>query len=143
MLNTIESANNQIPMAGAPLLCLVVDDSPTVRRIARRFIGEMGFVVEEAENGQLALRVCQVRMPELILLDWNMPEMNGLEFLIALRGMQAGVGPAVVFCTTESDVEHISTAIQSGADDYLVKPFDRESLKAKLEAVLDGRKAGQ
>ena len=142
MSNTIEFVNKPAApsAAGARLSCLVVEDSPTVRRIARKFITEMGYEVEEAESGIAALGSCRERLPDLILLDWNMPEMNGLEFLIKLRAMEDGNCPAVVFCTTESDVDHIRKAIEAGADEYIVKPFDRASLKAKLVSATDRRR---
>jgi two-component system chemotaxis response regulator CheY len=95
----------------------------------------MGFEVDEAENGQIALEKCQQRMPDVVLLDWNMPVMNGLEFLKALRHTEGGRAPAVVFCTTETDVDHIQRAMACGANEYLMKPFDRESLIMKLEMV--------
>jgi two-component system chemotaxis response regulator CheY len=115
---------------------LITDDSAPVRRIARKILTWLGFEVDEAEHGQIALDKCQVRMPNMILLDWNMPVMDGLEFLVALRRSEGGKVPTVIFCTTETDVEHIQKAIQCGADDYLMKPFDRESLTATLAGVI-------
>jgi two-component system, chemotaxis family, chemotaxis protein CheY len=116
--------------------CLIADDSAPVRRIARRVLVGLGFDVDEAENGEIALEKCRIRMPDVILLDWNMPVMDGLEFLRALRRTRNGDVPAVIFCTTETDVEHIQSAIAAGADEYLMKPFDRESLSAKLAGVV-------
>ena len=113
-------------------LCLVVDDSPMVRKIARRFLLERGLDVEEAENGQVGVERCNSRLPEIILLDWNMPVMNGIEFLRHLRQMPNGDLPVVIFCTTEGDVSHISEAYTAGTNEYLVKPFDRDSLWLKV-----------
>lgn len=115
--------------------CLVIDDSATVRRVARKLLTGLGFQVDEAEDGQAALEKCHQRMPDVILLDWNMPVMDGLEFLKALRHTEGGRVPAVIFCTTETDVEHIQKAMAYGANEYLMKPFDRESLISKLEMV--------
>jgi two-component system chemotaxis response regulator CheY len=115
--------------------CLVTDDSATVRRVARKLLTGLGFEVDEAENGQVALDKCLQRMPDVVLLDWNMPVMNGLEFLKALRHSEGGRAPAVVFCTTETDVDHIQRAMANGANEYLMKPFDKESLISKLELV--------
>jgi two-component system chemotaxis response regulator CheY len=120
-------------------LCLIVDDSPTIRKVARRLVTGLGFEVDDAENGQIALDKCQDRIPEVILLDWNMPVMNGLEFLQKLRSTEDGRNPRVIFCTTEADVEHIRQAIESGADEYLIKPFDKVSLTAKLSAAARAR----
>ena len=115
---------------------LITDDSPTVRKVARRILQNLQFEVDEAENGQIALEKCAYHMPDAILLDWNMPTMNGIEFLHALRQMEGGCAPKVIFCTTESDVEHIRKAIETGADEYLIKPFDEESLRGKLGGVI-------
>jgi two-component system chemotaxis response regulator CheY len=116
-------------------MCLIADDSAPVRRIARRVLTGLGFEVDEAEHGQIALDKCKARMPNMILLDWNMPVMDGLEFLAALRRTEGGKAPTVIFCTTETDVEHIQQAIACGADEYLMKPFDKESLTATLAGV--------
>lgn len=115
-------------------LCLIVDDSPTIRKIARRFLSEFGFEVTEAEDGQIGVKQCELRLPEVILLDWNMPVMNGIEFLRHLRLMPGGNLPVVIFCTTEGDVSHISEAYTAGTNEYLLKPFDRNSLWSKLSA---------
>jgi two-component system chemotaxis response regulator CheY len=116
--------------------CLLTDDSPTVRKVARRILQGAGFEVDEAENGQIALDKCESRMPDLILLDWNMPIMNGIEFLRSLRRMEGGSTPNVIFCTTENDVDHIREAIEGGANEYLIKPFDADSLRAKLGVLV-------
>jgi two-component system chemotaxis response regulator CheY len=108
--------------------CLVTDDSATVRRVARKLLTGLGFEVDEAEDGRVALEKCRKRMPDVVLLDWNMPVMDGLEFLKSLRHTEGGRAPAVIFCTTETDVEHILKAMACGANEYLMKPFDRESL---------------
>ncbi|MGD0096046.1 MAG: response regulator [Terracidiphilus sp.] len=118
-----------------PGLCLLVDDSSLVRKIARKIFIGLGFETDEAENGQVALEKCQRRMPDVVLLDWNMPVMDGLEFLKSLRHTEGGRQPAVIFCTTETDVDHIQRALANGANEYLMKPFDQDSLVAKLDMV--------
>jgi len=115
--------------------CLVVDDSRVIRKVARRMLEEIGFAVDEAGDGKEALERCAAHLPDFILLDWNMPVMNGLEFLKALRASPDGGGPIVVFCTTENDIEHIQAALEAGASEYIMKPFDREILEAKLVSV--------
>jgi two-component system chemotaxis response regulator CheY len=129
-----ETSEGAIPHAVSKL-CLVTDDSATVRRVARKLLIGLGFEVDEAEDGRVALEKCRKRMPDVVLLDWNMPVMDGLEFLKILRHTQGGRAPAVIFCTTETDVEHIQKAMACGANEYLMKPFDRESLILKLEMV--------
>ena len=114
---------------------LVVDDSPVIRKVARRILDGMRFATSEAEDGMVALDSCQARMPDAILLDWNMPVMNGLEFLHELRRMPGGKTPKVIFCTTENDVGHIARAMHAGADEYIMKPFDRQIVQAKFEEI--------
>jgi two-component system chemotaxis response regulator CheY len=115
--------------------CLIVDDSSVIRKVSRRILEEMRFRVSEAENGEKALALCGDGMPDVILLDWNMPVMDGYEFLTRLRRMPAGGAPKVLFCTTENDVSHISRAIEAGADEYIMKPFDKDIVTAKLQEV--------
>lgn len=116
-------------------LCLVVDDSKVIRKVARRILEELSFDIEEAVDGQDALDKCESNMPDVVLLDWNMPVMDGLEFLKALRALENVEQPRVVFCTTENDMAHIRTAIEAGADEYIMKPFDREIIEAKFSQV--------
>jgi len=115
--------------------CLVVDDSRVIRKVACRIMNDLGFETAEAEDGITALESCRAQMPEMILLDWSMPNMSGVEFLKALRRERDGEKPVVVFCTSENDVTHITEAMGAGANDYVLKPFDRESLAAKLADV--------
>lgn len=115
--------------------CLVVDDSRVVRKVARRILEELKFECDEAEDGQQAYEYCQNQMPDIILLDWNMPVMSGIEFLEKLRAMDGGTTPKVVFCTTENDMDHIQRAISSGADEYIMKPFDAEIIKGKFSQI--------
>jgi two-component system, chemotaxis family, chemotaxis protein CheY len=115
---------------------LLVDDSQTVRLVGRRIMSKFGFEVLEAEHGQSALE--QIRQhPDVhaVLLDWNMPVMNGLDFLQALRGLPLPQQPIVVMCTTENDMEHIVKAMESGANEYIMKPFTEEIIRDKFEEV--------
>lgn len=115
--------------------CLVVDDSKVIRMVARKILEELNFAVVEAEDGATALTACRNEMPDGVLLDWNMPVMNGLDFLKALRVLPGGGDVAVVFCTTENDLEHIQTAIGAGANEYIMKPFDSEIIQTKFSQV--------
>jgi two-component system chemotaxis response regulator CheY len=112
--------------------CLVVDDSRVVRRVARQILSAHGFKIAEAENGALALEACRSSMPDSVLLDWNMPVMNGIEFLRALRAEFGPDEPVVMFCTTENDLHFIEQAIEAGAQEFLMKPFDEELLIGKF-----------
>ena len=115
--------------------CLVVDDSAVIRKVARRILEGLSFRVSEAEDGRQAMLACEAEMPDAVLLDWNMPVMDGYQFLQALRKMPRGDAPKVVFCTTENDVGHIARAIHAGADEYIMKPFDKDIMTAKLQEV--------
>ena len=115
--------------------CLVVDDSGVIRKIARRILEEMDFQVVEAEDGEKALEVCKLGMPDAVLLDWNMPVMDGYEFLGNLRRMPGGDAPKVVFCTTENGMDHIARALAAGANEYIMKPFDKDIVAAKFQEV--------
>jgi two-component system chemotaxis response regulator CheY len=115
--------------------CLVVDDSRIVRKVARRILESHGYAVREAEDGEKALFACRDAMPDCVLLDWNMPVMNGLEFLQALRAEFGQDEPKVLFCTTENDIAFIERAILAGAQEYIMKPFDEEILVGKFEQV--------
>ena len=115
--------------------CLVVDDSSVIRKVARRILEGLDFQIAEAEDGEVALEACRAQMPDAILLDWNMPRMDGYEFLRALRRMPDGDRPKVVFCTTENDVAHIARALHAGANEYIMKPFDKDIVTAKFHEV--------
>ncbi len=115
--------------------CLVIDDSRVLRRLHRQLLGRLGIDCIEADNGAAALDACRQIMPDLILVDWNMPHMDGLEFLRALRRLPNGHSPKAIVCSIENDLDHITRAIDAGADDYLMKPFDLDMLTSKLSAV--------
>jgi two-component system chemotaxis response regulator CheY len=115
--------------------CLVVDDSKVIRKVARHILETLEFNVAEAGDGREALAFCQSTPPDVVLLDWNMPVMSGMEFLRALEISRLAQRPKVVFCTTENGVGHIRAAIDAGADEYVMKPFDRETLESKLQMV--------
>ena len=115
--------------------CLIVDDSRVVRKVARRILEELRFDIEEAADGKLAMEICRSKMPDAILLDWNMPVMNGIEFLRQLRTTAGGGAPIVVFCTTENDLSHIQEALGAGANEYIMKPFDSDIIQAKFAQV--------
>ncbi len=115
--------------------CLIVDDSRVVRKVASRIVHDLGFECREAEDGEKAYMSCEKSMPDAIILDWNMPIMSGIEFLERLRQMENGNHPKVVFCTTENDISHIQRAMQAGANEYIMKPFDSEIIESKFIQV--------
>lgn len=112
--------------------CLIVDDSKIARKFSARILTDLGIEIGEAENGQIALEKCKERKPDVILLDWNMPVMNGFEFAQAFREIDEYKGIVVIFCTTENEISKIQQAVQAGANEYIMKPYDSEILKDKL-----------
>ena len=116
-------------------LCLIVDDSRMIRNISRRIVASLGYEVSEAENGQEALAKCEATMPDLVLLDWDMPIMTGIECVAALRRMNGGHRPKVVFCTMKGTKPDIREGLEAGADEYVIKPFDYDILHAKLQRI--------
>lgn len=114
--------------------CLVVDDSEVVRKVALSIFEKLELEAGEAGNCQEALDVCAKAMPDVILLDCHLPGMGTVEFLSSLRALTHGDKPIVIYCTTENNSSEIMRALSSGADDYVMKPFDRESLRTKLAA---------
>lgn len=114
--------------------CLIVDDSKVIRKVARHIFETLRFDVEEACDGAEALNRCAQWTPDVILLDWNMPVMGGMDFLRAYRG-QGKRAAKIIFCTTENSADHVQAAIDAGADEYVMKPFDRATLETKLQIV--------
>jgi len=118
---------------------LVVDDSKAIRQIERKYLEELGFEVLEAENGEEALKVVKENPDiELILLDWHMPVMNGYEFLKKLRENPEWSGIKVMMVTTENQQKSVIEAIMAGANEYLMKPFDKEMLETKIRFLFEG-----
>jgi two-component system, chemotaxis family, chemotaxis protein CheY len=118
------------------MLCwLVVDDSDIIRKVARRVLEDMNFLVLEADSGEAALAQCMRAMPQLILLDWHMPDMSGHEVMAALNAIPGEHRPVVIYCTTENDPHDLARAFNGGAQSYLMKPFNRKILQAKVAEV--------
>jgi two-component system chemotaxis response regulator CheY len=115
--------------------CLIVDDSNVVRKVARRILEDLDWTVSEAEDGREALEMCKRAMPDAILVDWSMPVMDGFEFMKALRQEEGGEAPKVIFCTTEHNVAQIARAMRAGANEYMMKPFDRDIIEAKFQEI--------
>lgn len=114
---------------------LLVDDSRIVRRVARQILEQAGFDIDEACDGAEALEHVRRHRPDAILLDWNMPVMNGIDCLRALRAEFFCQQPIVIICTTENKPDFIVSAIEAGAQEYIMKPFDGEILLGKLEQL--------
>ncbi|MDE1466505.1 response regulator [Aurantiacibacter sp. D1-12] len=115
--------------------CLVVDDSRVIRKVASSIATGLGFIVVEAENGEEALVRCKAAMPDLVLTDWDMPVMDGPTFVSSLRELPGASAVKVVFCTSKGEADDIHKGIGSGADDYVVKPFNDATLTPKLRKL--------
>ena len=115
--------------------CLIVDDSRVIRKVSSKIALSLGYQPIEAQDGHEALARCKQAMPDLVLTDWNMPEMDGIEFVAKLRAIPTPREPVVVFCTSNGEAKDIHDGIAAGADDYIVKPFDEAALRAKLEKL--------
>ncbi len=111
---------------------LVVDNSPVIRKIARRILEGMRLRTSEASDGRQALTACSFMMPDAIFVAASMPGLDGYEFLKELRQMPGGDRPKVVLCSSEHDVAQIARAMHAGADDFLMKPFDRDAVQSKF-----------
>ena len=124
------------------MLTMVIDDSRAMRLILKRIVAQLGFDVVEAGNGQEAMDYLKANVldgdgeiPGLALVDWNMPEMNGLEFVQAARADVAYRDVRIVMVTTETEIERVFSALEAGADEYLMKPFNQAALNDKLELL--------
>lgn len=115
---------------------LVVDDSLAMRSILKMVLRQAGFEVIEASNGKNALAVLQsASTPDIALIDWNMPELGGLDLVHAVREDHRYSGMKIMMVTTETDLTQVQEALKSGADEYVMKPFTRESLLDKLQIL--------
>jgi two-component system chemotaxis response regulator CheY len=115
---------------------LVIDDSRTVRIIIGKILSELGLEVIEAGNGREGLeRLQQNPSVELVLVDWNMPEMNGLDFIKTVRAQRGYDSVRIMMVTTETEQEQLIRALEAGANEYVMKPFTKEILVAKLSLL--------
>jgi two-component system chemotaxis response regulator CheY len=112
--------------------CLIVDDSNSIRKVARRILEEVNVRASEAESRSDALDLCGDEMPDCVLVDWMMPDGDVMKFLTTLRGMPGGDKPKVIYLTSENDEVNLARAMRSGADAHLMKPFDREAFLRPL-----------
>jgi two-component system chemotaxis response regulator CheY len=116
---------------------LIVDDSKTIRVILGRILRELGYETCEAATGLEGLKVMESEKTKvnLVLADWNMPEMNGLEMVKRLRQDSELASLTIIMVTTETEISHMTSALDAGANEYVMKPFTKEILREKLELV--------
>lgn len=117
------------------MLALVIDDSRTMRSIVGRIVAQLGFDVIEAADGQAALDVLEAadKLPDLALIDWNMPVLDGLEFVHRVRAREEWRGISLVMVTTEGEQSQVVRALAAGAHDYIIKPFTPDAIEDKLQ----------
>jgi two-component system chemotaxis response regulator CheY len=112
---------------------VVVDDSRVIRAIVSRSLGELGFEIVEAVNGSEALqKIGEGELPAIVMIDWNMPEMSGLELVRAVRARPEWKQLRMIMITSENEHERVQEALQSGADEYIMKPFTKDMIREKL-----------
>jgi two-component system chemotaxis response regulator CheY len=115
---------------------LVIDDSAAVRTILKRILSDCGFEVVEAAEGREALeRLRQVGKADIALVDWNMPEMNGYDFIRAIRADHAHDGMRLMMVTTETEIAQVAKALEAGANEYIMKPFTKDMILEKLSLM--------
>jgi len=116
------------------VLALIIDDSPAMRHVLRRTLAPLGFDAYEAGNGREALDLLGKvgKLPDLVTVDWNMPEMNGLDFIRAVRRVPAYRDMWLLMCTTESENAQVVRALAAGAHEYVIKPFTSDTIRDKL-----------
>lgn len=115
--------------------CLIVDDSSSIRKVARRILQDYDIDTTEADSSRSGLEACRRAMPDCVVVDWHMPDGDGVDFVSRLRAMPGGTRPKVMYCTSENDARLLARARRAGADACLLKPFDRTALLSGLEAV--------
>lgn len=120
--------------------CLIVEDSNVVSEIALRILTDLSIEGREVETAAAALAVCGEKKPDVVLLDWDLPQLGALDFLRGVAAMEPEKRPLIVLCATENDPQQFTLAKAAGAAHYLLKPFDRQSIEAKMIeiGVLEG-----
>lgn len=115
--------------------CLIIDDSSSIRKVARRILEGLSFRTTEVDNWDDAVAACAAEMPDCVIVDWRLPDQDCFALLAKLRRLPGGDGVKVVYCTLESDRMHLALALRRGIDTYVMKPFDRELMTRSLAAV--------
>ena len=112
--------------------CLIADDSKVIRLLMSKIMNNLGFSVIEAEDGEDVVELAQTQTPDLIIMDWNLPVLDGIDALYKIKQLTRTQNIKVIFCSSSSDETKIHQAITGGADDYIIKPFDGDIIASKL-----------
>ena len=115
--------------------CLIADDSKTMRMLLIKIMENFGYTVEEAEDGEDLLEQCTADMPDLIISDWNLPLIDGIDVLYKIRSNRTVRQPVFMFCSYIKDTEIIKQALKGGADDFIMRPFDEDIIAQKLRII--------
>ena len=115
--------------------CLIIDDSSSIRKVATRILQDFGFQSTEAENGEEAQKKCAESMPECIIVDWQIPDVDSTRLMSDIRKLPDGNKPSIIYCVLENDPMQMAAAIRHGANGRLIKPFDRETLTRSMSSV--------
>ncbi len=115
--------------------CIVADDSKIMRMLLSKILENFGYTVSGAEDGEDLLEQCAKNMPDLIICDWQMPLIDGIDVLLKIRSDKKIKQPIFMFCSYIKDVEIISQAINAGADDFIMRPFDEDIIASKLKII--------
>lgn len=114
---------------------LIVDDSSSIRKVANRILNDFGYAGGEAENGEEALKKCAESMPDFIIVDWQIPDLDSNKLMNDIRKLDGGDKPTIVYCTLENDPMQMAAAMRHGANGQLLKPFDRDALTRSMTSV--------
>ncbi|MBU1211747.1 MAG: response regulator [Alphaproteobacteria bacterium] len=115
--------------------CLIVDDSDVIRKVACKIVEGMGHIAVEAETAEAGLRLCQASMPDMILLDWQLPGMSSMDFLAELGRVNSDRSPQILYAVTEADPHDLARAYRCGIAGHILKPYDRQTLGPALAAL--------
>lgn len=115
--------------------CLIIDDSSSIRKVANRILKDFGYESREAGDSENALRLCEEKMPDFIIIDWQIPDADSNALLNTIRKFPDGDRPTIIFCTLENDPVQLAAAIRHGANGQLMKPFDRAAVEKSLSSV--------
>jgi two-component system chemotaxis response regulator CheY len=113
--------------------CLIVDESRVQRSFTRTIVENLAFACREAPSCETALSACAFSMPDAVLVDWTVAGVSGVECLKAIRAMPKGGHPKIILCSTNNEIEQIMVALEQGADEYIMKPFDQDIVRSKFE----------
>lgn len=115
--------------------CLIADDSKIIRMLLTKIMENFGFDVIEAEDGEEIITLAKDNVPDIIIMDWRLPAMEGIDVLYKIRSFKKMKQPKIIFCSSSVDIARIREALEGGADDYIIKPFDEEIIGTKLSIL--------